>query len=68
MSAYDNTGSGRLYLAIDIGGSSIKYGVLDESFNFVHKSKIPSRILLGGEELLNSCNGHNSGYVEAISA
>ncbi|HPY98951.1 MAG: Beta-glucoside kinase [Firmicutes bacterium ADurb.Bin099] len=57
MSAYDNTGSGRLYLAIDIGGSSIKYGVLDESFSFVHKSKIPSRIFLGGEELLNRVMG-----------
>ncbi|HHT95599.1 MAG TPA: ROK family protein [Clostridia bacterium] len=57
MSAYDNTDSGRLYLAIDIGGSSIKYGVLDESFNFVHKNKIPSRILLGGEELLNRVMG-----------
>jgi predicted NBD/HSP70 family sugar kinase len=53
MSIDNSSNSEKLYLSIDIGGSAIKYGVLDETFSFVYKSKMPSKIFLGGEELLS---------------
>ena len=31
------------YLAIDLGGTAIKYGVIDEKLNFLSKGKIDSR-------------------------
>ncbi len=53
MSIDNSSNSEKLYLSIDIGGSAIKYGVLDETFSFVYKSKMPSKIFLGGKELLS---------------
>jgi len=53
MSTNRNSNSKKLYLSIDIGGSAIKYGVLDDSFSFIYKSKMPSKIFLGGKELLS---------------
>lgn len=40
-----------IYLCIDIGGSSIKYGILNESFEFSYKDKTPSKFYLGGNSL-----------------
>lgn len=31
------------YLAVDLGGTAIKYGVVDEDLHFISKGKIPSR-------------------------
>ena len=31
------------YLAVDLGGTAIKYGVVDEELNFLSKGKVDSR-------------------------
>lgn len=31
-----------MYLAFDIGGTFIKYGILDDNGNIIEKSKIPT--------------------------
>ena len=47
--------------AIDIGGTSIKYGVLDDHGKILKKAKIPTDVKGGGQAILNqvknSCVG-----------
>ncbi|MFA6074855.1 MAG: ROK family protein [Negativicutes bacterium] len=43
----------RLFAAIDIGGTDIKYGVVDSSGKIVFHAKISTQAQLGGEALMN---------------
>jgi len=40
------------FAAIDIGGTDIKYGIVDETGLIVFRAKIPTQALLGGELLM----------------
>ena len=40
------------YVCIDIGGTEIKYGVLDENELFLTKDKMPTEAFKGGPSLL----------------
>lgn len=33
-----------MYLGVDIGGSSVKFGIIDEEYNLIYKDSIPTRI------------------------
>ena len=56
MSIDNSSNSEKLYLSIDIGGSAIKYGVLDETFSFVYNLPVKPRESKGfyDEELRHS--------------
>ena len=40
------------YICIDIGGTEIKHGVLDENGKFLAKDKVPTEAFRGGPALL----------------
>lgn len=40
-------------LAIDIGGTDIKYGICSEDFSFIEKKSTPTNARLGGQEIVN---------------
>lgn len=40
------------YICIDIGGTEIKHGVLDENEKFLAKGKVPTEAFNGGPALL----------------
>ena len=42
-----------LYIGIDVGGTTIKAGVVDESGKILHKSSCPSQIELGHEVMIH---------------
>lgn len=41
------------YLGIDIGGTNIKYGVLDDAYNILYRSQVKTDAFLGGAEIMN---------------
>ncbi len=41
------------FIAFDIGGTNIKYGVLNENFDILMKEKIPTQAQLGGLSIIN---------------
>lgn len=43
----------KTYVAIDIGGTSIKYGLIDESEQLLEKHEMPTEAHLGGPGILN---------------
>ena len=45
------------YVCIDIGGTEIKYGVLDENELFLTKDKMPTEAFKGGPSLLEKAVG-----------
>ena len=45
------------YVCIDIGGTEIKYGVLDENELFLTKDKMPTEAFRGGPSLLEKAVG-----------
>ena len=45
------------YVCIDIGGTEIKYGVLDENERFLTKDKMPTEAFKGGPSLLEKAVG-----------
>lgn len=40
------------YLACDIGGTDLKYGILDKDYNFKYKSSTPTKAKEGGPEII----------------
>lgn len=55
------------YVGIDIGGTSIKYGVLDECGNILEKSSMDTEAEKGGGEILRKVVQIVSGYTGACS-
>lgn len=53
------------YIGIDIGGTSIKYGVLDESGNILEKLNIDTEAEKGGGEILKKVVRIVNTYIEA---
>lgn len=45
---------GRQYLCFDIGGTAIKYGILEPPGNFVHTGETPTRAWEGGQGILGT--------------
>lgn len=45
------------YVSIDIGGTAIKYGVIDESGSIVVKDKMDTEAYKGGPEILKKVTG-----------
>lgn len=45
------------YICIDIGGTEIKHGVLDENEKFLAKGKVPTEAFKGGPALLKKVMG-----------
>ena len=65
-----------LYIGIDVGGTTIKAGVVDERGNILHKSNCPSHVELGHEVMIHdmaqlalrvlSESGHTLGEVHSV--
>ncbi len=47
----------KTYICIDIGGTSIKYGVINEEGNFVYTAECPTEAQLGGSHILEKVVG-----------
>lgn len=43
----------RKYLTFDIGGTDLKYGIIDENFNIIYKNKTATEAKNGGKFILN---------------
>ena len=52
------------YICIDIGGTEIKHGVLDENEKFLAKGKVPTEAFKGGPALLKKGHGDCGGLPE----
>ena len=52
------------YVSIDIGGTAIKYGVIDESGSIVVKDKMDTEAYKGGPEILKKETGIVAGYMD----
>lgn len=52
------------YLSIDIGGTAIKYGIIDEYGRILTKDKIDTEAHKGGPEILNKVFGIVENYLE----
>lgn len=59
----------RTYICIDIGGTAVKHGVLDETLQFLSASSTPSEAWRGGSALMDTVKkligGHLQNYPEA---
>ena len=51
------------YICIDIGGTEIKHGVLDENGKFLAKDKVPTEAFRGGPALLKKVLGIAADYL-----
>ena len=51
------------YICIDIGGTEIKHGVLDENGKFLAKDKVPTEAFKGGPALLKKVLGIAADYL-----
>lgn len=56
------------YICIDIGGTSIKYGLLKESLTFVKYGSIPTESYLGGPSVLKKAMSLVGNYLDGDSA
>lgn len=54
-------------LAIDIGGTAIKYGLVSETFDILEFNEIPTEAYLGGEHLMNKILEIVGTYIDNIS-
>lgn len=54
-------------LAIDIGGTAIKYGLVSENFDIIEFNEIPTEAHLGGEHLMNKILEIVGTYYDGIS-
>ena len=54
-------------LAIDIGGTAIKYGLVSESFEILEFNEVPTEAALGGEHLMNKILEIVGTYINDIS-
>ena len=52
------------YICIDIGGTEIKHGVLDENEKFLAKGKVPTEAFKGGPALLKKVMGIAADYLK----
>ena len=43
-----------MYLGIDIGGTNLKSGIIDEDGNLIEQSSIPTNAVMGPEEVINN--------------
>lgn len=57
----------RKYVAIDIGGTSIKYGLLDEEERLLEHHEIPTEAHQGGAAILKKVAGIVSHYLDKVS-
>lgn len=56
------------YICIDIGGTEIKHGVLDENEKFLAKGKVPTEAFKGGPALLKKVMGIAADYLKERKA
>ena len=49
-----------MYLGIDIGGTAVKYGIIDENFNIIEKASFPTKKDSDSELLNDICSAVNS--------
>ncbi len=54
----------KTYVAIDIGGTSIKYGLIDENEQLLEKSEMPTEAQYGGPGILKKVKGIVEKYLE----
>ena len=47
----------RLYVSIDVGGTAIKYGILDECGAFIKKASCPTEAKEGGKRIRSHGRG-----------
>ena len=52
------------YIAIDIGGTTIKYGLIDETENLLEAHEIPTEAHLGGPHILAAVKGIVESYLK----
>ncbi|MGT2715235.1 ROK family protein [Streptococcus respiraculi] len=57
----------KTYVAIDIGGTSIKYGLIDENDQLVESHEMPTEAHKGGPAILEKVAGIVSSYLETVS-
>ncbi|UWP58680.1 ROK family protein [Ruminococcus gauvreauii] len=55
----------KYYVSIDIGGTAVKYGVLDENGTFAEKDKMETRAQEGGAAILEKAVGIVQQYLDA---
>ncbi|MBP2621011.1 ROK family protein [Streptococcus panodentis] len=54
----------KAYIAIDIGGTNIKYGLIDEAANLLEAHEMPTEAHKGGPEILRKVEKIAAGYLE----
>lgn len=54
------------YIAIDIGGTNIKYGLIDDTDTLLEAHEIPTEAYKGGPEILRKVKGIVARYLEQI--
>ena len=54
------------YIAIDIGGTNIKYGLIDDTDTLLEAHEIPTEAHKGGPEILHKVKGIVARYLEQI--
>ena len=52
------------YLAIDIGGTNIKYGLIDEAENLIESHEMPTEAEKGGPGILGKTKALVESYLE----
>ena len=57
----------RKYIAIDIGGTNIKYGLIDDTDTLLEAHEIPTEAHKGGPEILRKVKGIVASYLEQTS-
>lgn len=55
------------YIAIDIGGTNIKYGLIDNTDTLLEAHEIPTEAHKGGPEILRKVKGIVASYLEQTS-
>ena len=53
------------YIAIDIGGTGLKHGIIDERGNIIQRTEIPSEAHKGGKHLISLVKKICKNYIEA---
>lgn len=55
------------YIAIDIGGTNIKYGLIDDTDTLLEAHEIPTEAHKGGPEILRKVKGIVARYLDRKS-